>query len=57
MYFKKPIDYEYWKHPEKGYPKTVKWIIIAGEGPLSQLQETDIIFDKHDEKIRKIELK
>ena len=48
-------DYEYWKHPPKGYPKTIWWNVIAGPSNLSMLQDHDVIFDAYDLKIRKIE--
>lgn len=48
-------DYEYWKHPPKGYPKTIWWEVIAGPKDLSILQEYDLIFDERDLQIRKIE--
>ena len=52
---KKNEDYEYWKHPEKGYPKTIWWNVLAGPNNLSMLQDHDIVFDAYDLKIRKIE--
>lgn len=55
-YKRSNIDYEYWKHPPKGYPYKVWWDIIAGPPgyQLSILQEYDIIFDQYDERIRRL---
>lgn len=51
------IDYDYWKHPEEGYPQKIWWKIIAGPPGfrLSILQEYDLIFDEDDYKIRRID--
>ena len=52
---KPPKDTNYWKYPKEGFPKTIYYKIIAGNRRLSILEETDIIFDEYDLKIRKIE--
>lgn len=44
----------YWKHPEEGFPITIKYKIIAGNRQLSMMEDHDIVFDKYDLKIRKI---
>jgi len=47
-------NYDYWKNPEKPYPYTVYWKIVAGSRKLDVLEDHDIIFDEYDEKIRKL---
>lgn len=41
----------YWQFPEKGYPKRVWWVVIAGPR-LTFAQESDLLFDERDYKIR-----
>lgn len=45
----------YWQFPEKGYPKRVYWVVIAPRGArLTYAQETDLLFDERDYKIRQL---
>lgn len=50
------IRYDYWKYPEKGYPRKIWWKVIAGDRNLSIIQEYDVIFDEYDYKIRKLDV-
>lgn len=54
---KRAVDVDYWKYPEKGYPKKIWWKVVAGPPnfKLSILQEYDLIFDETDYKIRKVD--
>ena len=47
-------NYNYWKFPEKGYPQTIYWKIIAGNRKLDVLEDHDLVFDEYDYHIRKI---
>lgn len=54
LVWKKPINYDYWKHPEKPYPLTIWWKVVAGNRELSMLEDHDVVFDDHDMKIRRL---
>lgn len=48
-------NYDYWKYPEKPYPKTIWWDVVAPKGyKLNALMDHDIVFDDYDMKIRKL---
>lgn len=51
-------SYDYWRYPEKGYPRKIWWDIVAGPPGyrLDIIQEYDLIFDEYDYKIRKLEI-
>jgi len=53
---RKSEDYEYWKHPAEGFPKTIHWKVVAGNRQLSVLEDHDLVFDEHDLAIRKVQL-
>jgi hypothetical protein len=44
---------DYIKYCETGYPKRIRWEVIAPKGTrLTFAQETDLVFDERDYKIR-----
>ena len=45
---------DYIKHAESPFPRKIYWEIVAGEGPLSDIQSFDIVYDEKDLKIRGI---
>jgi hypothetical protein len=42
---------DYWKFPEKGFPKKIYWEKYYGPGQLSEIQKYDLVFDKKDIKL------
>lgn len=50
-----PRSLDYLKHPEKGFPRRIWWNVVAPIGyKLSFAQESDLIYDDYDLKIRKL---
>lgn len=48
-------NYDYWKNPEKPYPKNIYWEVIAPKGErLNVLMDHDVVFDDYDMKIRQL---
>jgi len=46
---------DYWKNPEKPYPQTIWWEVVAPKGyELGVMQDHDIVFDDYDMKIRQL---
>lgn len=53
-YSKMLQNLDYWKYPEDGYPKTIRWKVVAGNRKLSSLEDHDLIFDEYDLHIRRL---
>lgn len=48
-------NYDYWKYPEKPYPKNINWVVVAPKGyKLEPLMDHDLVFDDYDMKIRQL---
>jgi hypothetical protein len=54
-------NYDYWRFPEKGFPKTVHWKVVTPayhkDGSLkglSRIQRYDLLFDMDDLRRRRL---
>ena len=47
---------DYFLFPEEGFPQVINWKIIAGNRRLSILEETDLVFDNYDLKLRRMDV-
>ena len=54
FYRKQPTNYDYWRNPKEGFPQRIYWRIVAGNRKLDILEESELIFDDRDLKIRQI---